>query len=126
MLMIDRLAEQQIVAAMRRGQFDDLPGQGKPLELDDDSAVPPELRPAYRVLKNAGCLPPELGLKNEIRELEHLLHCVESETEQLSIRRRLNLLQAGLAARGREINLLVQEGAYRAKLIEKLAERATG
>ncbi|HEY7527996.1 MAG TPA: DnaJ family domain-containing protein, partial [Candidatus Deferrimicrobiaceae bacterium] len=60
------LAESKIREAMERGEFDRLPGAGKPLSLDDDSMVPHELRVAYRILKNAGCLPPELELRKEI------------------------------------------------------------
>jgi len=37
--------------AVGRGEFDNLPGTGKPLALDDDTLVLPELRAAYRVLK---------------------------------------------------------------------------
>ncbi len=58
--MLDFIAEQRIAEAIENGDFDDLPGSGKPLELDDDSLVPEELRLAYRVLKNAGFVPPEI------------------------------------------------------------------
>jgi hypothetical protein len=121
MLLIDALAEEQISAAIRRGEFDDLPGQGEPLALDDDSAIPEALRVAYRILKNAGCLPPEQQLRNEIRQVEELLHQVESDAEQESIRRRLCLLRTRLALEGREGNLLLEEGAYRDKLMRRLA-----
>ncbi len=121
MLLIDALAEEQISAAIRRGEFDDLPGQGEPLALDDDSAVPESLRVAYRILKNAGCLPPEQQLRNEIRQVEELLHQVESDAEQESIRRRLCLLRTRLALEGRDANLLLEEGAYRDKLMRRLA-----
>jgi hypothetical protein len=40
----------------KKGEFDDLPGSGEPLVLDDDSHIAPELRAGYRLLKNAGCL----------------------------------------------------------------------
>lgn len=57
---IDGIVEQRIQEAQARGEFDGLPGQGKPLELDDDRLVPQEVRVAYRILKNAGCVPPEV------------------------------------------------------------------
>ena len=64
--MLEFIAEQKIAEAIANGDFDDLPGAGKPLELDDDSLVPEELRLAYRILKNAGFVPPEvLSLKDE-------------------------------------------------------------
>jgi len=45
------LAEQRIREAQAQGMFDDLPGAGAPLNLDDDAMVPEELRAAYRILK---------------------------------------------------------------------------
>ena len=58
--MLEFIAEQRIAEAIENGDFDNLPGAGKPLELDDDSLVPEELRLAYRILKNAGFVPPEI------------------------------------------------------------------
>lgn len=123
MLLIDRLAEENIQAAVRRGEFEDLPGAGKPLPLEDDSAVPEELRVAYRILRNAGCLPPEQQMRNEIRQIEGLLNRVDADTEEASLRRRLLLLKTRLALQGRDVNLLAEEGAYREKLLRRLAER---
>lgn len=58
--MFDLLAERRIAEAIARGELDDLPGAGRPLDLDDDPLVPEELRAAYRILKNAGIAPPEV------------------------------------------------------------------
>jgi len=55
------VAEERILDAIYRGDFDNLRGAGKPLELDDDLLVPPELRVANRVLKNAGLVPAGRG-----------------------------------------------------------------
>jgi len=70
--MLDFLAERKIAEAVSRGEFDDLPGAGRPLDLADDALVPEELRLAYRILKNAGFVPPEVEALNEIAELERL------------------------------------------------------
>ena len=70
--MLEFLAEQKIAEAVSRGELDGLPGEGKPLDLDDDALVPEELRLAYRILKNAGFVPPEVETLNEIGELERL------------------------------------------------------
>lgn len=120
MLLIDNLAEEQIQSAIRRGEFENLPGKGKPLGLDDDTWIPEELRVAYRVLRNAGCLPPTLALRREIHELEGLLQYADVGNEQQIIRRRLCLLQTQLAMYGRDINLLSQEKEYRAKLLQRM------
>ncbi len=121
MLLIDNLAEEQIQSAIRRGEFENLPGKGKPLDLDDDIWIPEGLRVAYRVLRNAGCLPPTFLLRQEIHELEGLLRDVDSGNEQQIAQRRLCLLQTQLAMQGRDINLLSREEEYRAKLMLRMA-----
>ena len=73
MPLFDLIAEQRIAEAVSRGEFDELPGAGKPLELEDDPLVPEDLRLAYRILKNAGFVPPEVEQLNEIRQLEDLV-----------------------------------------------------
>ena len=70
--MLDFLVEQKILEAAARGEFDHLPGAGRPLELDDDALVPEDLRLAYRILKNAGFVPPEVETLYEIAALERL------------------------------------------------------
>jgi hypothetical protein len=62
--MLDFLVEQRLEEAVSRGELENLPGAGRPLELDDDPLVPEELRVAYRILKNAGFVPPEVEAKN--------------------------------------------------------------
>ena len=69
----DLLAERRIAEAVSRGELDDLPGAGKPLSLDDDALVPEDLRVAYRILKNAGFIPPEAHNLKEIAQLERLV-----------------------------------------------------
>lgn len=82
---IERIAEQRILEAQRAGMFDDLPGKGKPLELEDLSWVPEELRAGYLILKNAHVLPPEAELLKDIHTLEDLLKYVEDEGERRAL-----------------------------------------
>ena len=77
--------EEKILEAQRAGAFDNLPGKGKPLQFDDESWVPEELRVAYRVLKNARVLPPEAELLKEIRSLEDLLEYIDDEGERRAL-----------------------------------------
>jgi len=120
MWLIDRLAEQQIREAQARGAFDNLPGAGQPLRLDDDAAVPQELRTAYRLLKNAGYLPPELQLRREIAEAEQLLALADQVEERASQSRRLRYLLTRLdLTRVAPVNLQT-EHAYFERLCEKL------
>lgn len=90
--LLEELAEARIREAAERGEFNDLPGAGRPLDLDDDSGVPQALRAGYRLLKNAGYLPPELELRKEAMELEGLLQAAVAEEDRKRISRRLQLV----------------------------------
>lgn len=83
--LFQRIAEQRILEAQRAGAFDNLPGKGKPLQLDDLSWVPDDLRIGYIVLKNANVLPPEAELRKDIHVLEDLLKHVEDEGERRAL-----------------------------------------
>ena len=58
---LDRIVENILAEAISKGELDNLPGTGEPLQLDDDRLIPEELRMAYRVLRNAGFVPPEVA-----------------------------------------------------------------
>lgn len=96
MLLTDKIAEDIIAAAVARGEFDNLPGQGKPLVLDDNSGISPELRAGYRILKNSGYLPPEVALRSEINRVEELLCHVKTDDEKTNLVVRLSLLKSQL------------------------------
>jgi hypothetical protein len=80
-----RIAEERILDAHRSGAFDDLPGKGKPLNLEDLSWVPEDLRIGYHILKNAHVLPPEAELLKDIHTLEDLLKHVEDEGQRRAL-----------------------------------------
>lgn len=122
MLGLDAIAERRIREAQARGELDDLPGTGAPLELDDDALVPEDLRVAYRILKNAGFLPPELEAHGEIREIEQLLQQVEHELERARLLSRINFLLSRTAQGRQRVSLRVQE-AYLEKIAERLERR---
>lgn len=66
--LLEGWVEDRIRAAVARGEFQGLPGEGKPLPQEGDLLVPPEVRMAYRVLRNAGGLPPEISALREAQE----------------------------------------------------------
>jgi hypothetical protein len=66
------IAEEKIKQAMKDGEFDRLPGMGKPLKLDDLSGIPEELRMAYRIMKNAGYTEEETNVRKELMNIEDL------------------------------------------------------
>ncbi|MDP3427587.1 MAG: DUF1992 domain-containing protein [Humidesulfovibrio sp.] len=117
---IERLAEERIKQAQEEGAFDDLPGRGRPLDLEDDAHVPEDLRMAWRVLKNAGCLPPELLAQREIHTARELLAGMTDEAERHAQMQRLNLLITRLnLSRRRPVELEVRQEYY-AKVVERV------
>ncbi|WP_048637259.1 DUF1992 domain-containing protein [Brenneria goodwinii] len=112
MWLIDELVERHIAQAREAGAFDNLPGTGRPLVLDDDSAVPPELRTAYRLLKNAGCLPMELEERKEALKLADLLENISRQSpEYESVSRRFRMIELSLQQRGINTDFLHSEYA---------------
>src|SRR4030095_452609 len=97
----DALVEERIKAAQQEGAFDNLPGKGKPLNLDDDSSVPEDLRLTFKVLKNANCLPLEMELRKEFFNLRKLLNATIDEPTRRDLRRELNLIVLNLNLRKR-------------------------
>jgi hypothetical protein len=118
---IDDLVEQRIRSAMADGAFDDLPGRGRPLVLDDDSLVPEDLRLAYRVLKNAGYLPEQLQLRREIGEIEGMLEKVLDGKMRRRANKRLALLRTRLAACGGERAAYLEH-----EYVERIRRRLSG
>jgi len=62
------IVEQKIREAIARGEFDDLPGQGKPVRIEEYPFTPPEWRLAFKILADAGFAPDWIELDKEIRE----------------------------------------------------------
>jgi hypothetical protein len=89
---LHKIVEDRIQKAQEEGAFDNLPGKGKPLELDDDSFVPAELRLTYKILKNSRCLPIEMEMRKEIFSLRQLLDAAIDPETRRELRRELNLL----------------------------------
>ncbi len=86
-----KIIEERIRKAQEEGEFDNLQGLGKPLCLDDGN-IPEELRLSYKILKNAGCLPPEVELKKEIGRIEDSLAAMSDVAEKYQALKRLNFL----------------------------------
>lgn len=121
MWLLDLWAERHILDAQRKGEFDNLQGSGEPLMLDDDSHVPADLRAGYRMLKNAGYLPPELEQRKEAVELTRLLSTVRRESaDYTEYSRRLVLLELKLRQAGMSTDFL--QGDYSGRLIQKINE----
>jgi len=124
MHFLELIAERKIAEAEAQGALKDLPGEGKPLDLDDDPLIPDDLRMAYRILKNAGLVPEEIAMLREVGQLEALVRdgdaAARDEAGQQAVWR-LELLRMKLdhAAPGRSSALLGER--YRQKIIERIA-----
>ncbi len=117
------IAEKRIKEAMQQGQFDNLPGKGKPLVFEDDSMIPEDLRMAYKILKNAGFIPPELQTEKEIRHAVDLLENLEDEKQRYRQVTKLNVLITKMnMMRKRPINLEANQVYYR-KIVERVKVR---
>jgi hypothetical protein len=88
-MSFNRIAENRIREAMEQGEFDNLPGAGQPLSLEEYFNTPEELRMAYSVLKNANCRPLEVELLNEIARLEQALAAAPDTAARDAHRREL-------------------------------------
>ena len=115
-----RLAEERIKEAQRAGAFDNLPGKGKPLDLEDLSWVPEDLRIGYLVLKNAHVLPPEAQLLKDIHTIEDLLKHVEDEGERRALAKSIQFKLIRLDMLKRHSMPLRSVRDYSRKMVDKL------
>ena len=88
----EKIVEERILKAQKKGDFENLIGSGKPLKLNENYYIPEELRLAYKILKNADCLPPEIELKKEIKQTEDLLAGMQETCDKYRILKKLNFL----------------------------------
>ena len=115
-----KIAEQRIREAMEKGEFDDLRGMGKPLCFDDETWVPEDLRAAYRILRNAGCLPQELELRKEVMSLRELMKGIDDDRERLEKIRELNFRLMKLNELRKKPLVLEALPEYEEKVLKKI------
>jgi hypothetical protein len=119
----EKIAEKKIREAMDNGEFDDLPGKGKPLQLEDDRHIAQDIRLAHKILKNANCLPPELELRKEILTMEELLDGVRDTKEKYKQIKKLNYLIMKLNMARRGSLDLEKHQVYYERLVDKMGKK---
>jgi hypothetical protein len=67
------LLDAQVAAARARGDFDNLPGSGKPLDLDDLTGLDAEQRFDALLLRSVGEIAPEVALIRSVRARRALI-----------------------------------------------------
>jgi hypothetical protein len=118
-----KIVEKRIKEAQKKGDFDDLPGQGSPLKYDDDRHIPEDLRLAHKILKNADCLPPEIEEKKEIRQMEDMLANIPDEKEKYKLIKKINYKIMKLNMMGKKSPLIEEKQLYYKKLVERLEKK---
>ena len=91
--------DEKIKDAIARGEFDNLPGKGKPLDLDAYFATPEHLRMGYSILKGADIIPEEMELLRQVEGLKKSLDYSTSPMEKKLLRQQLSEKLANLNMR---------------------------
>ncbi|AAS97831.1 DnaJ family domain-containing protein [Nitratidesulfovibrio vulgaris] len=117
---ITLIAEKRITEAQEEGAFENLPGTGKPLSIEDDSLIPEDLRMAYKILRNAGYLPSEIQDRKEVQTMLELLENCADERDKVRQMRKLEvILRRILDRRGKPVPLS-DDDAYYASILERI------
>jgi hypothetical protein len=89
-MSLAKIIDEQIRKAIEAGEFDNLEGAGKPLNLDDYFATPEDVRMGYSVLKSAKIVPEEVDRLKEIGELKEKIKLSTDENEKKKLIKVLN------------------------------------
>ena len=107
-MLFEKIVESIIQEAMARGEFENLPGKGKPIDLTEYFNTPKDVRVAQSLLKNAGMVPVEIELLQEIAALKELKNSVYDDNEKDKIHKLLVEKQL-------QFNLLIERHMRRGK-----------
>ena len=92
---VDKLIEEWLA----ENECEELPGKGKPLNLDEYFSWPEDLRLGYSILKNSGYVPEEVEQLREIKRLEEELRTCADANLRMRMERRLREKQVQLSLR---------------------------
>jgi len=96
--------EEVIRNAIERGEFGNLKGKGKPLNLNDYFNTPEDIRLAYTLLKNSGYIPDEVQLLNQISEIKRKIPEEKNESQLKELRKQLRDVQLKYDLRMERLN----------------------
>lgn len=89
-MSLEKIIEEKIQEAIENGEFDNLEGKGKPLNLDDYFATPEEFRVGHSLLKSNKFVPAEVDLLKEIGELKEKVNSCTNAIEKSNLSKLLN------------------------------------
>jgi hypothetical protein len=86
-MSIEKFIEDRIAKAMAEGEFDNLPGKGRPVDLDAYFKTPEDLRVCYSLLKDGNFVPEEVQLLKDVEQLREQLDACSDDVERERIQR---------------------------------------
>lgn len=89
-MSLEKIIEEKILEAIANGEFDNLEGTGKPINLDDYFATPEDLRVGQALLKSNKFVPEEVDLLKEIGNLKEKINNCQNEAEKAKLTNLLN------------------------------------
>ncbi|MCK7504916.1 MAG: DUF1992 domain-containing protein [Desulfobacterales bacterium] len=127
----EKIVEERIRRAIERGEFDATCRRGASRSRwSTDRHIAEDLRLAYKILKNAECLPPEVELRKDIEKTEDLLAAMPETADKYQALKKLNFLILKLNAmrqyRDRKRNPAALRRARSCRRLEARAKRKRG
>lgn len=119
------IVEQRIKDAINKGDFNNLPGHGKPLKLEDTSNIPEELRISYKILKNAGVVPKEIELNAEVRRMEDLITDITDLSDKFRAIKKLKFLKKKILKSNGSTAIFNIPESYEEKIVELVEKPST-
>ena len=121
----EKIVEERIKKAQKNGAFDKLAGSGKPFDFSDETMVPNDLRIAYKILKNADFIPPEIELKKKILQTEDLLAEADGIRDKYKLLKKLNFLIMKLNSMQNRSMAFEMPQHYSSKFVERFKNGST-
>ncbi len=88
-MSLEKFIDEQIRKAIEAGDFDDLEGKGKPLDLDAYFNTPEDLRSGYALLKSNNIVPEEVEIMREINALRERIGALPDSDEKQRLSKEL-------------------------------------
>ena len=116
------VAEQKIQETLQNGEFDRLPGAGKPLAMEDLSYLPPEARMAYTILKNSGFVDTPQDMQRPLSPDKELKRSSPEEGRANDKLRKLDVMMHRLRRARGQTDCLPPflDGLYLSKLLKRV------
>jgi hypothetical protein len=89
-MSLEKFIDDQISRAIEAGEFDDLPGKGKPLDLRAYFETPEDLRMTYSILKSNNFLPEEVDMLRDINALKERLEAAVDEEQKRTLSKKIS------------------------------------